>query len=239
MSSNKNVVLIMGPPNTGKSMSLYNLKDQEKFVYMNADLKELPFKDRFAMNVPIANATDVLDYIPQIEEEAGVQGAILDTITFLMAMYERQYVNTAINTQAAWGNYGNFYRDIIHEIKAGTKDYVIMAHEDSFHNEQTSQMETRVPVKGQVGRIGVEADFSTILSTKQMPVSTLKKYENDLLNITEEEEEDGVKYVFCTRISKEYVGSKMRSPVGLWKREELYIDNDIGQVLKRLKEYFK
>jgi hypothetical protein len=39
MSQNKNIVLVMGKPNTGKSMSLRNL-NQEKMVYLNTDLKE-------------------------------------------------------------------------------------------------------------------------------------------------------------------------------------------------------
>lgn len=36
---NKNIVLVMGKPNTGKSTSLMNLKEQDKFAYLNADLK--------------------------------------------------------------------------------------------------------------------------------------------------------------------------------------------------------
>lgn len=47
-----------------------------------------------------------------------------------------------------------------------------------------------------------------------------------------------MKYVFCTRVTKETVGGKMRSAVGLWNRNELYIDNDLDLVFKRLKEYY-
>lgn len=236
--NNKNIVLIMGPPNTGKSTSLMNLSNQEKWVYLNTDLKTLPFADKFKKNIEVANAVDVVNFIEQIEQQAGIEGVVLDTITFLMQMYERQVVNTAVDTMKAWGNYGNFYREFIHAIKAGSKDYAILAHEAVDLNEQTMQMESRVPIKGAVGRIGVEADFTTILSTKQMPVSKLEGFENDLLHISPEEEEDGFKYVFCTRITKESVGQKMRSAMGLWDRKELYIDNDIEQVFKRLKEYY-
>lgn len=139
-----------------------------------------------------------------------------------------------------WGEYGTFYRSLIHAIKSGTKDYIILAHEDSFLNEQTMQMESKVPIKGSVGKTGVEADFTTILSTKQLPIKKLQdpKLQNDLLHFSEEEMEDGVKYVFCTRVTKETVGEKMRSAMGLWKRNELYIDNDVSQVLKRLREYY-
>lgn len=239
MSQNKNIVLIMGPPNTGKSTSLMRLANQDKMVYLNADLKELPFKSRFLKNVELADAMDVLPFVAEIEKQEAVDGAVLDTITFLMAMYERQYVINSANTQKAWGDYATFYKEFIHAIKAGTKDYAILAHQDTQLNEQSMQMESRVPVKGSVGRIGVEADFTTILSTKQMPVKKLQGFENDLLHITDEEKEDGFKYVFVTRVTKETVGEKMRSAIGLWDRKELYIDNDLNQVFNRLKEYYR
>lgn len=238
MAQNKNIVLVMGPPNTGKSTSLMKLANQDKMVYLNTDLKELPFKSRFLKNVEVADALDVISYINQIEATPAVEGAVLDTITFLMAMYERQYVSNAANGQAAWGAYANFYKEFIHAIKSGTKDYAIMAHEETILNEQAMQMESRVPIKGSVGKIGVEADFTTILSTKQMPIKKLEPYANDLLHITDEEREDGFKYVFCTRVTKETVGQKMRSAMGLWDRKEVYIDNDLAQVFKRLRQYY-
>ena len=238
MSQNKNIVLIMGKPNTGKSTSLMKLANQGKMVYMNTDLKELPFKSRFLKSVDVADAIDVLSYINEIENAPVVEGAVLDTLTFLMSMYERQYVAHAANGQKAWGDYGNFYKEFIHAIKAGSKDYAILAHEDTVLNEQSMQMETRIPVKGSVGKVGVEADFTTILSTKQMPIKKLEGFENDLLHITDEEREDGFKYVFVTRVTKDSIGEKMRSAIGLWNRNELYIDNDLNQVFARLKEYY-
>lgn len=237
MAQNKNIVLVMGKPNTGKSTSLRNLP-QNEMVYLNTDLKELPFKDNFMASVEIADAYEVLAHIDEIEQTNEVTGAVLDTVTFLMSMYERQYVVGSLNTQAAWGAYGNFYRDLIHKIKAGTKDYAIMAHEDTQVNEQTATFETKVPIKGAVGKIGVEADFTTILGTKQMSVKKLDAHENDLLHITDEEREDGVKYVFTTRVTKDTQGEKMRAALGLWNRNELYIDNDLKQVFDRLKSYY-
>ena len=238
MSSNNHIVLVMGKPNTGKSTSLRNLKNQETMIYLNTDLKALPFKSKFLKTIDVADAMDVIAYIQQIEQAEGVTGAVLDTLTFLMSMYERQYVINSTNTQKAWGDYGNFYRDFIHAIKSGTKDYAILAHEDTILNEQTMQMESKVPVKGSVGKTGVEADFTTVLSTKEIPIKKLEAYQNDLLHISDEEREDGVKRVFCTRISKEFIGDKTRSAMGLWKRNELFIDNDLDQVFTRLREYY-
>ena len=71
-----------------------------------------------------------------------------------------------------------------------------------------------------------------------MPIKKLEGFENDLLHITDEEREDGFKYVFVTRVTKESVGEKMRSAIGLWSRKELYIDNDLNQVFERLKQYY-
>lgn len=237
MSSNRNVVLIMGKPSSGKSTSLRNLENPERMVYLNTDMKELPFPDKFAVNAKIDQATDVLGFIDQIEANEKIDGAILDTITFLMSMYERQFVITSKDTQKAWGNYGMFYRDLLHKIKAGTKDYAILAHAADQLNESEMIMDVSVPVKGAVGKTGVEADFTTILATKRMPIAILKEHPNDLLVITPEEEEDGFKYVFQTRIDKSSMGEKMRSALGLWKREEKYIDNDLNKVFKRLHEY--
>lgn len=235
---NKNIVLVCGEPNTGKSTSLMKLRNQGRMAYLNCDLKELPFRSNFAVNVEVADAPDVLNFIDQIENEPSVDGGVLDTITFLMSMYERQYVLTAKDTQKAWGAYGNFYRDLIHRLKAGTKDYAILSHVDTVYNETKMAMDSKVPIKGAVGKVGVEADFTTILSTKQMPIAKLQGFENDLLHISDEEKEDGFKYVFVTRVSKESVGEKMRSAIGLWDRKELYIDNDLQQVFDRLKQYY-
>ncbi len=227
----------MGKPNTGKSSSLRNM-DQSKMVYLNTDLKELPFNGKFAATAEISDAVDILTFIEEIEANPAITGAVLDTITYLMRMYERQYVSTAADGQKAWGSYANFYGEFIHAIKAGSKDYVVLAHEDSIYNEQTMSFDVKIPIKGSVGKIGVEADFTTIVGSKQIEVSKLKDHANDLLKITPNEEEDGIKYVFCTRVTKHHPGEKMRAPMGFWKRDELYIDNDVQQIFDRLKTYY-
>lgn len=239
-AENKNVVCVMGKPNTGKTTSLRNM-ELEKYAYLNVDNKEVPFRNRLKANVYIEKATDVSGYISDIEKTPELKGGILDTSTKMMEMYERQFVVPLMGTakgQAAWGDYGNYYREVIHKIKTGSKDYVVFAHEDQFLNEQTMMMESKIPIKGSVGKIGAESDFSIILVSMQVPIKLLAGHKNDLLTITPEEEQDGVKYVLVTRITKEYAGSKMRAPMGLWSRDELYIDNDLNKVFNRLKEFY-
>ena len=50
--------------------------------------------------------------------------------------------------------------------------------------------------------------------------------------------EDGFKYVFQTRIDKDSLGEKMRSPIGLFNRNEKYIDNDLNKVFQRIHKYY-
>ncbi len=235
---NNRAVLIVGGAAMGKSTSLRNLKDRKNWVYLNTDKKDLPVKGEFKQNVVMAQATDILTFLPKIEAAESVDGIILDTVTFLMNMYERQFVRGATNGQSAWGDYGAFYGDFIDQIKSGTKPAIIMAHETTELNEQTMQYESKIPVKGAVGRMGVEADFTTVVTCKQIPIKKLKDIKNDYLTITEREKRLGVKYVFQTIPTKESIGDCTRSPFDMWEDNEVYIDNDVQHILDKLNKYY-
>lgn len=238
MTANKNIVLITGEPNTGKTTSLDYLRDPQKYVYLNTDMKEVPFKGNFAADVSVEDPQDILGYIDELEQQEGLHGGIIDTLTFMMDMYETQYIHGSTDTRKMWGEMAQFYKQFIHRIKAGSKSYIILAHEDISLNEKTSQMESRIPIKGAIGRLGAEADFTTILSSRNIELKRLEGHSNDLLKITPEEEEDGMKRVFITRANKEHPGALARSARGLFSRDEMYIDNNIQQVLDRINTYY-
>jgi len=241
--NNKNIVLVMGVPATGKTTSLMHMSDQERIAYLNADLKALPFKSKF-QNVDLVDPKLITEAIRQIEETDALDSAVLDTVTALMNQFERQYVATHRNakgnldTMGGWGEYSKFYNTFMQAIKGGTKNYAVLAHAADIHNEKEMIVETKVPVKGAVGKIGVEADYTTIVATKRVTVASLEEHENDLLVITDEEKEDGFKYVFQTRITVDNIGEKIRSALGLWDRKELFIDNNLSNVFTRLNEYY-
>lgn len=235
---NKNIVLIVGKPACGKTTSLMYVPNQERIAYINADLKELPFKSKFK-ELNLADPKKIIKAIEQIEGNDKLDSAVLDTVSILMNTYERKYVTTATNTMKAWGAYGSFYNEFISAIKGGTKSYAIMAHTAEQMNEKEMVLDSFVPVKGAVGKVGVEADFTTIIAAKKISIVTADEHPNSLLTVTDREREDGFKYVFQTRITKETIGEKMRSAMDLWDREELYIDNNINLVFKRLAEYYK
>jgi len=233
---NNRIVLCTGKPASGKSTSLLKAANDDSLVYLNTDLKDLPFRAKFT-ELKITDPMIIHQAIAEIEANDAMETVVLDTMTFLMDQYETQYVQKATNTMKAWGNYAQFYKQFMHAIKAGTKNYIIFAHTKDVYNESEMVTEIKVPVKGSVGATGVEADFTTIIGSKKIPLTKLTM-ENDLLNITDREKELGFKYVFQTFIDKDTVNDKMRSSMGLWADNEKYIDNDILFVTKRLEEYY-
>ena len=72
-----------------------------------------------------------------------------------------------------------------------------------------------------------------------MLISDLEKYQNPLLNITEEEQELGIKHVFQTRVTKETVNERIRFPMGLFPKEYTFIDNDMSVLLNYLNNYYE
>jgi len=239
-TGNKNVVLIMGRPNVGKSHSLINLENPERIAYFNTDMKELPFPSKFKINKEISQPYEILDYIDQIEEHGKeIDTVVLDTLTFLFDMFENQIINTSADTQKSWGAYAQFYQTLMNKIKKGTKNYVIMAHEGEKYDKKEMVNDVSVPIKGSTGKRGVEGDFSNILQARTISIAEAEKWPNDYLTFTDDEKEDGIKRVFVTRITSDTLGHKIRSSWQLWKREELYIDNDLNKVLKKIKQYYK
>jgi hypothetical protein len=239
---NHHIALIMGPPSSGKSTSLRNIQEPEGVVYFNFDGKNLPFKSKFK-EVYVEDVADIFDYLNQVKEKDEVHTVIIDTLTFMMNQYESQYVVTSTNTMKAWGDYGQFYKQVLHKLKSMNKNIIVLAHEQKVMNDTEMILETKVPVKGAVGNLGVEADFEVVLATKKVPLKKLAKEgfpdNTPLLEPEQMDEALGFKYVFQTMLDKDTVNEKMRSPMGMWRYpEEKYINNDLQLVINKLKEYY-
>lgn len=238
---NDQLVLISGESATGKSMSLAGLENQEGVLYLNCEAgKKLPFKNKFTTHT----ITDPYQIFEAFEFAKG-KGAgkyhtlAIDTVTFLMDMYESVHVLPATNTMKAWGNYGQYFKELMQQhVAASELNVIFTGHTLSKLNEQTGIIETSVPVKGSLKNQGVEAYFSTVVSTKKIPLRMLEPYANDMLNITEDDELVGYKHVFQTRLTKETVGERIRSPMGLFTREQTFIDNNAQALLNHLKNYY-
>lgn len=84
---------------------------------------------------------------------------------------------------------------------------------------------------------GIESAFCTVIGSKKVAIKKLKDT-NSMLNITEEEELLGYKHVFQTKLTKETVNERLRSPIGMWTKDETFINNDVQLVLNRLHTFY-
>ena len=121
------------------------------------------------------------------------------------------------------------------------KNVVFLAHTTDVLNEAEMVNETLVKVKGSLMNQGIESFFTTVISTKKVPLNKLdnKNAKSPLLTISEEDKDNGFKYVYQTRLTKDTVNERIRAPMGMWDMKETYIDNNLQNVVNRLHEYYK
>ena len=239
---NTNLVMICGEAIAGKTASLRNLEKPEGVMYLNCEAgKRPPFKNLFwKEGITITDPYQVYEGFQVAEGMDTIHTVIVDSATFLMDMYVSVHVVTSSDTMSAWGNYGEYFRNLMQQyVAASTKQVIFTAHVEKILNEQTMSMEKRIPVKGALSKNGLEAFFSTIVTARTMPMEILVKYKNPLLNITEEDEMLGYKHVFQTRLTKDTIGERgMRAPMGMWSIAETFIDNDCQVLMNRLNEFY-
>lgn len=238
-SYNDHLVLVAGKSTTGKSLSLMGLKNPTGVWYLGCESgKKLPFKSKFREFI-ITDPLQVYEAFEAVEGKDDVHTVVIDTLTYLMDMYESVYVIGSPDGQKAWGEFAQYYKKLMQQYVAGsTKNVLFLAHTADNINKSEMAMETSVPVKGSLAKNGIESYFSCVLSTKKMSLKDLKDYQSPLLVVTEEEESLGYKHVFQTRLTKDTVGERLRGPMGMWQKNETFIDNNMQLVLDRLQEYY-
>ena len=237
--SNKHIVLIVAKPSSGKTYSLRSLKNPKSVALFNCDRKSTPFKNDFSVDLDIGNPKDILDYIDQCESNPNIKTIVLDTVTYLMRTFKIKFIDESSDSRSAWGDYQKFYNKLMDKIKGGKKNYIVMAHITDVYNEEDEVYESQVVMQGAIAKLGIQGDYATVLEAISKPVNKkLKGLENDLMKITDQEELIGIKYLFLTRRMKGHLSTMARSASDLWDMKELYIDNNIQNVIDRLEEYY-
>lgn len=236
---NDNLVLLVGKSATGKSASLRDILNQEGVLYLNCEAgKKLPFRSKF-LEKTVTDPLQVYEGFDYAETRPDIHTIVVDSLTFLMEMYESVYVVNSANTMKAWGDYAQYCKNLMQQYVArSTKNVIFIAHTKSDLNESEMVMETYVPIKGALKGVGLESFFSIVIASKKVPLKTLKDYSSPLLNVTPEDEALGFKYVFQTKLTKDTVSERLRGPLGLFSNQETYIDNNMQLVLNRLHEYY-
>lgn len=236
---NDHLVLIVGSSATGKSASLRDLEDQPSVMYLNCEAgKRLPFQNKFK-SYTITDPYQVMEAFDYAETNSAIKTIVVDSLTFLMDMFESVHVINSANTMAAWGAYAQYFKSLMQDkVARSTKNVLFTAHTLATLNEADMIMETKVPVKGSLKNNGLEAYFSIVVACKKMSVKKLEGYESDLLNITDEEAELGFKYVFQTKLTKDTVHERIRSPMGMFSNAESFMDNNAQMLLDHLTAYY-
>ena len=237
--TNDHLVLLCGKSATGKSASLMGLENPEGVMYLNCEAgKRLPFKAKFKQYT-ITDPHQVIEAFEAAENMPDVHTIVVDSLTYLLDMYESVYVLNSANGMQAWGQFAQFFKNLMQQnVAKSTKSVIFTAHTSDTLNESEMLMETKVPVKGSLKNNGIESYFSVVLASKKVPLKVLKDCKSDMLTITPEEEALGFKYVFQTKITKETVNERLRGPLGLFDTKETFVDNNMQLVLNRLKEYY-
>lgn len=239
---NPHSLLISGESGAGKSMSLYEMRDRTDVLYLNCEGgKPLPFKNKFKNKI-ITDPEMIMDMLEQIEDMGSdnpFNFIVIDTISFMMDMFETIHVLPARDTQKMWGQYAQFFKRLITASAKIDAFFIMLGHLQRDLDEEAGMYRTSVPVKGALAKKGLEAYFTTVINVSKETVRDLKKSPNNLLTITEDDEELGYKHVFQTKTTKKTLGDRLRSPIGMWKKNELYINNDLIPVIQRLIEYYE
>ena len=240
--NNNHLVLISGKSSSGKSASLMAIDKPEGVMYLNCENgKKLPFKTKFK-ELTITDPAQVYEAFGEAEKMKDVHTIVIDTLTYLMDMYESTKVLNSSNTMQAWGQYAQYMKQLMSQVVAkSTKNVVFLAHTSDVLNEAEMINETIVKVKGSLMNQGIESFFTTVISTKKMPLTKLTNdiAKSPLYTVTPEDKANGFKYVYQTRLTKETVNERMRAPMGMWDMKETYIDNNLQNVINRLHEYYK
>lgn len=241
-NQNDFLILIQGRSSTGKSASLRTIRNQERVAYLNCESgKRLPFsKCKFHQEV-ITDPLAVPAYIDALYQHPDIDIIIIDSLSFLMEMFESVYVLPVADSRKAWGDYAQFFKNMMQQsVARSDKTIIFTSHVGDYHSEAELLSEIRAPVKGSLAKIGIEAFFSIIVATKRMRVKDLLPHaeNNPLLTITPEDEALGFKYVYQVKLTKDTFMEKIRGPIDFWEPHETFINADIQAVLDRLKEFY-
>lgn len=246
------LVLITGDSGAGKSASLMGIRNQEKWAYLCCEAgKKLPFKSGFK-EVIVTNPYQVPEMISGVTGKDTCEGIIIDSLSFLMGMFETQCVLTSADTQKAWGEYSQFAIKMMQQdVAKCDKTVIFTSHVADSMDEVTGDRKSQAVVKGALRNLSMESFFSCVVSAKKIKVTQLEKELtdagcepdadgnwNDCLRITAKERRINLKYVFQTDVTAKTLHERTRSPMGMWDDRELYIDNNVQYLHDRLTAFY-
>ena len=154
--TNDQLILLVGKSATGKSTSLMGLENPEGVLYLNCEAgKRLPFKSKFIQKI-VTDPLQIIEAFEWAETNETIHTIVVDSLTYLLDMYESVYVLNSSNGMQAWGQFAQYYKTLMQQYVAkSTKSVIFTAHTSDTLNESEMLMETKVPVKGSLKNNGI------------------------------------------------------------------------------------
>ena len=92
------------------------------------------------------------------ENQNQPDGIIVDSLTFLMDMFESRYIYQSADSRKAWGDYNQYFKTLLQDrVIRFNKPVIFTAHISETLDEKAMEMKSAVPVKGALKGNGVEA----------------------------------------------------------------------------------
>jgi hypothetical protein len=126
------LILVEGLSASGKSSSLQYIKNPEQILYLNCENKRLPFRPELKNRYNIVDPFQVYEGIDYANNQASISTVIIDTLDFLMNMFETNIIKKAANTQKAWGDYFTYFQELMQvRVAQSSKTFIFLAHASS------------------------------------------------------------------------------------------------------------
>lgn len=215
-------IFIVGPSGSGKSTSLRNM-NPETTAIINAEREPLPFRNnnQFKLMRGCENLGEFRKLFESALDSEKVETIVIETFTAVTEFAYKQIVRDVEkiddNVFAAWSEYKQKLHDFLLMGKNSGKYVVFLGHDDSILDHKKRITKT-IDVQGSLkGR--VEKEFNIVLWTKVIDVDSVPKNEPRHYFVTNS---DGM--------------NKAKTPMGMF--DELYIPNDLNQVIETIKQYY-
>lgn len=248
------LILLSGESASGKSASLRNLRNPEGVFYISTEVdKPLPFPDKFKKPpFPLTDPKMLIDWIPQIDANPDIHTVVLDSLTFLMSMFESKYVLTKTtvtkngivkDTLSGWSDYQEYFKKIFLDLIAKSpKNWIIIAHNEK-EQLPDGQLSYKVVTKGALAKQSIESYFSLVFYARRIDLTEVDQLpvppNEECFTITPKEKSIGVKHIIQCDVTEEFAHSKIRSPIGCFGVDQIFWNNDMQLIIDYLIKYYK
>ena len=206
-------IIVVGKSGSGKSSSLRNLNPETTAV-LNIERKQLPFKGAMKFkNVGIPDLNTFNAAFKKAVESDEIKTIVIESFTSLVEMIYRE-ADVRFKGFDVWSFYNKEIDRILNMSKNTDKHIIYLAIDGAYDSEDGVQ-ERFVAVDGNRWKKRVEKEFVVCLFTDN-------HYSNEQTS-----------YRFRTQSQGK---DSAKSPMEMF--DNLYIDNDLAQVIEKCNEYY-